>query len=67
MANMDLKTLERIEELLKHILAVQLYRAGANQQTIAGHLRVSKTTANELLKGIEKGKKPNEDTKPQNS
>lgn len=67
MANIDLKILERIEELLEHILAVQLYRAGVDQQTIAGHLRVSKTTANKLLKGIETGKKSNEGTKPQNS
>lgn len=61
------KTLEKIESYLKHILVVQLYQAGMDQRAIAKHLKASLSTINTLLKGIDKGKKKNEDIKPQNS
>lgn len=48
------KPLERIEGLLKHILAIQLYQSGVKQQLIAKHLKVATAKVNELLKGVEK-------------
>jgi DNA-binding transcriptional regulator LsrR (DeoR family) len=67
MDDLNKKALENIEGLLKHILAVQLYQAGVGQQLIAKHLKIATAKANELLKGIEKGKRINENAKPQNS
>lgn len=61
------KSLIKIEELLKQLLALQLYQAGANQQQIAKHLKVSKTTVNELLKGVKKGTRQLEELGSQNS
>lgn len=58
------KSLEKIEELLKHILAVQLYQAGVNQQAIAKHLKIAKSKTNNLLKGVAKEKRNNENAKP---
>lgn len=46
---------KKIEEYLRHLLAIQLYQAGASQQDIAKHLKASLSTVNTLLKGIEKG------------
>lgn len=54
MSDQNNKSLERIEELLKHILAIQLYQSGVNQQLIAKHLKIAKAKANDLLKGVEK-------------
>lgn len=61
------KRLEEIEGLLKHLLAVQLYLGGANQQTIAKHLRTSKTSVVKLVRGIEKRRNSNEKPKQENS
>jgi len=63
----SIKKLESIDGLLKHILAIQLYQAGVSQQLIAKHLKIAKARANELLKGVEKGYRQNENSKPQNS
>jgi len=65
--DVDTKALEKIEAYLKHILVIQLYQAGVDQRTIAQHLKASLSTVNELLKGVEKGKKKNENLKPQNN
>lgn len=48
------QALDRIENLIKHLLAIQLYRSGVNQQTIAKHLGIAKAKANDMLKGVEK-------------
>ena len=61
------KSLQKIEEHLKHILAIQLYQSGVGQQAIAKHLKISTGKTNQLLKGVEKGKKTNVNPKPQNS
>lgn len=58
------KSLEKIEDLLKHILAVQLYQAGVNQQLIAKHLKIATAKANELLKGVQREAGQNENSKP---
>lgn len=65
--NINIEALEKIENYLRHLLAIQLYQAGADQRSIARHLKASLSTVNELLKGIEKGNKNNEKIKPQNS
>lgn len=60
------KSFKRIEELLEHILAIQLYRSGVSQQLIAKRLKIATSKANELLKGVEKSRE-NEKSKPKNS
>ena len=60
------QTLDRIENLVKHLLAIQLYRSGVNQRTIAKHLGIAKAKANDILKGVNKVEKINEETKSQN-
>lgn len=57
------RSLQKIEELLKHILAIHLYQSGVSQQAIARHLRIAKAKANELLKGVAKDCKQNEKSK----
>jgi transposase len=54
----------KIEEYLRHLLAIQLYQAGASQRDIAKHLRASLSTVGVLLKGIERGQKNDEEAKP---
>lgn len=61
------ESLGKIEDLLKHILAVQLYQAGASQQLIAKHLKIAKAKVNGLLKGVQRGAGPSENSKPANS
>ena len=53
----------KIEEYLRHLLVIQLYQSGASQRDIARHLKVSLSTVNSLLSGVEKGQKKNEKTK----
>jgi len=52
--NITLERLDKIISLLEHLLAYQLYRSGVNQETIAKHLQMSKTSINKLLKGIKR-------------
>ena len=61
--NNETKSLERIEELIKQLLAVQLYQAGTSQQQIAKHLKISTGKCNELLKGVRKGVGQNESSR----
>jgi len=55
-----IEKLENIEKLLKHLLAIGLYSAGASQRDICKHLKISNSTAVELLKGVNKEPKVNE-------
>jgi len=64
MNDQNKQTLERIENLLKHTLAVQLYQSGVTQQAIAQHLKMATAKANELLKGVERGYRQNKNSKP---
>lgn len=57
----------KIEEYLRHLLAIQLYKAGASRRDIAKHLKASLSTVGALLKGIEKGLKKDEDIKSKNN
>lgn len=59
------KIFERIEKTLKYLLVLNLHSLGASQQLIASKLEMSKSTVNELLKGIKKGEKENEKSEPQ--
>lgn len=52
--DLNLEKLDSIEKLLKHLLAVELYIGGASQKDICKHLKISKTTAVELLRGVNK-------------
>ncbi len=50
------KDLEKISKLLELFVAIQMYSQGASQEKIASVLNISKTTANDYLKGVNKGK-----------
>lgn len=52
-----LSKLQEIKEILFILSAIELYRAGANQDEIAKVLKTSKTTINDLLKNIKIDKK----------
>lgn len=54
--NMENKQLENIASLLKHLLAIELYKSDVKQQDIGKHLKMSTASVNKLLKGIKKGK-----------
>lgn len=45
----------KIEDYLRHLLAIQLYQSGASQQEVAKHLKISTGKCNELLKGLKRG------------
>lgn len=51
-------TLKAIQDLLKQSIAIQLYIGGATQEEISDNLRVSKTTANMMVKGVKREVKP---------
>jgi hypothetical protein len=61
------KSLQKIEDLLRHILAVQLYRGGASQQQVAKHLKISVGKCNELLQGVQRLVRSDENLKSKNS
>jgi DNA-binding transcriptional regulator LsrR (DeoR family) len=48
--------LDKITELLEHIIAIQLYKGNASQDEIAKNLHMGKTTVNNLVKGLKKQK-----------
>lgn len=52
------KNLKELQDLVKHLIAVQLYIGGATQSEICENLRISKTTVNSMVKGIKKDVKP---------
>lgn len=54
MENEIRERLQSIEFTLKHLLALNLYRNGVNQETIGKHLSMAKASVNNLLKGVKK-------------
>lgn len=52
--NQILSELNDIENLIKHLIAIQLYNGGASQDEICKNLKMSKTTVVSLLAGIKK-------------
>ena len=46
--------LDQVIVLLKQSIAISFYRSGATQNEIAQNLSLSKTTVNQMLKGIKK-------------
>jgi|GEM_PF-2451564 len=48
------KQLEDVIILLKQSVAISLYSSGATQNEIAKNLNLSKTTVNQMVKGIKK-------------
>jgi predicted transcriptional regulator len=46
------KKLNDIELILKHLLAIELYKNDVNQADIGKHLSIAKASVNKLLKGI---------------
>lgn len=52
------KNLKELQELIKHLIAIQLYTGGATQNEICENLGISKTTVNNMVKGIKKDIKP---------
>ena len=51
------KVSEQLDEvivLLKQSIAISLYASGATQDEIAKNLNLSKTTVNQMVKGIKK-------------
>ena len=52
------KNLKELQDLVKHLIAVQLYIGRATQNEICENLSISKTTVNNMVKGIKKDVKP---------
>lgn len=50
------RKLDHIAATLRHLLAVELARAGASQSQIAAHLKTSKSTVVQMLRGVKKSK-----------
>ena len=50
------KTLDEIKTLLRQSIAIELSLSGATQDEIAQNLKTSKTTVNQMLKGMKKDK-----------
>lgn len=48
--------LENIENLLRHLLVIELNRHDVPQQEIGKHIKVSTGTVNKMLKGVKKQK-----------
>jgi Mn-dependent DtxR family transcriptional regulator len=48
------KKLDTVIDLLRHLLALELARAGATQADIGKHLHVAKASVVEMLKGLKK-------------
>jgi DNA-binding MarR family transcriptional regulator len=46
--------LDAVIGLLRHLVVLELARQGATQQAIAKHIRVSKSTVVEMLKGTKR-------------
>jgi predicted transcriptional regulator len=46
--------LDTVVDLLKHLLALELARAGASQADIGKHLHVAKAKVVEMFKGLKK-------------
>ena len=51
------KNLREVQDLIKRLIAVQLYTSGATQDEICENLTISKTTVNNMVKGIKKDNK----------
>lgn len=47
--------LDEISKLLRHILALELYKSGMTQEAIGKHLKIATGSVNALLKGVKKG------------
>jgi transposase len=43
---------DQTEELLRHLLAIELWRSGLSQEQIRKRLGISINTVNEMLKGV---------------
>lgn len=43
-------------ELLRHLLAIELFRSGVTQEAIGKHLQIAKAKVVEMSKGVEKKK-----------
>lgn len=48
--------LDTIIDLLRHILAVELYKSNVTKEAIREHLHIAKATVVRMLKGIDKEK-----------
>ncbi len=47
-----LAKLDEIAGLMKHLIAIELWRGGASQDQICKHIHVSKTDVGAMLKGV---------------
>jgi hypothetical protein len=50
-------TLEKLDEisvLLKHLVAIELWRGGASHEQIGKHIHVAKAAVGTMLKGVAK-------------
>lgn len=50
------KQLEKIEALLSHLLAIELYKNGCTMDDVAKHLHMGKASVVKMLKGVKKPK-----------
>ncbi len=50
------KSLDEIKKLLQQSIAIQLYKGGATQDEIVKNLKITKSTINQMVKGIKKEK-----------
>jgi len=53
-SNVLAEKLDTAIALLKHLVVLELARQGATQQTIAKHIRASKSSVVEMLKGTKR-------------
>ena len=44
--------LQKVADLLEHLIAVEMYRGGATQDEIVAAMKVSKGKVNSLVKGV---------------
>jgi DNA-binding transcriptional regulator LsrR (DeoR family) len=52
--------LQKVEGLLEHLIAVEMYKGGATQDDIAAAMKVSKGKVNGLVKGVKPPKNHDE-------
>lgn len=52
---------EKIVELLQYLLVIELWRSGLSQQQIRAQLGISINAVNNMLKGVKRGIKQDQD------
>lgn len=61
MATKKIDQAEKIVELLQHLLVIELWRSGLSQQQIRARLGISINAVNNILKGVKRGIKQEQD------